>query len=339
MIEIMQTERIIGLDFIKVIACIFIVALHTINVSYSPINFIIISFAVSAIPLFIMVNGYLMFQKTEITYGYIGNKIFRILIVCFSWEALHALAYFCYYHKFRNFVKSFLLDFLQQGLFFHFWFMGTLIILYLLLPFLYQLYQQSEKIYIGILIGLGVACAMISFLMIVTRNQFILKVPQSLRLWYWLFYYMLGGLLSKKKVHIQSLVEKCSLTVKIAVMAIAIALLVGWQWIIGNIVMGHYVLETFYGSAPIIISVTVLFIYILGAKVKWKKEIAYLSGLSMGIYIIHPFVLAVLQKFFPIFISGNTLMNISFWIATVIICGAITLIMNRLPIVKELLKL
>lgn len=193
--------------------------------------------------------------------------------------------------------------------------------------------------YIRILIGMGIVCAIISFLMTVTKNQFILKVPQSLRLWYWIFYYMLGGLLSKKKVYIESFIKKYSFTVKMFVVIIVIALLAVWQWLIGKVVIGHYILETFYGSVTVIISVTILFIYILEARIKWKTVIARLAGLGIGIYIIHPFVLSLLKKFFPIFVSGNTGMNLLFWIVTMSLCGVIALIINRLPIVKELVKL
>lgn len=335
----MKSERVIGLDFIKVIACYLVVALHTVNVNLSIINFLIISLSVFAIPAFIMVNGYLMFQKATITYSYIRNKILRILIVCFSWEALHALSYFFYYHKFRNFIESFLLDFIQQGLFFHFWFMGTLIILYLILPFLHRLYQKNEKMYISILIALGGVCAGISLLMTISKNQIVLGVPQSLRLWVWVLYYMLGGIIAKKKMSIQSLVKKYSLIMKITIVTIAILLLVGWQWVIGNLVMKHYVLETFYGSVPVIILVTILFLSMLEVRVKWNKEIVYLSRLTMGVYIIHPFILAVLRKFVPEFVSGNVGMNLLFWISTVIISGVITSIGGRIPIVRELFRL
>lgn len=110
----MMRERIIGLDFIKVIACFWVVALHTVNASFSIVNFVIVSFGVSAIPFFIMVNGYLMFQKKEITYGYIGNKIFRILIVCFSWELLHAFAYFFIITNLEILLEAFCLIFFNK---------------------------------------------------------------------------------------------------------------------------------------------------------------------------------------------------------------------------------
>lgn len=335
----MQFKRELWLDFIKIIACCLVVALHTVRADSGFANFVIVSMAETAIPLFLMVNGYLMFRKDTITYAYVGKKILRILVVCFSWEALHAGVYLLYYHEVRNFVKSFLFDFLQQGLFFHFWFMGTLIILYLLLPLLYRLYERNALVYIGILVGLGVLCAAISLVMTITSNQFVLKVPQSLRLWYWLFYYMLGGLLAKRKTQIQTWTSHRSKNVKMAAPILTILLLIGWQWLIGNVAMGHYVLETFYGSVPVMLSVTILFMCISGMRLKTGKAITYLSGLSMGVYVIHPFVLAMFQKFVPAFVSGNAATNLLFWIVTVTVCCVITAVINAIPVIKELIRL
>lgn len=335
----MQIKRDVGLDFIKIIACFLVVALHTIKPSFSVNNFAIVAIAVTAIPFFLMVNGYLMFQKETLTYDYVGKKIIRILAVCFSWEALHSVAYYLYYHEVRNFIKSFLLDFLQQGLFFHFWFMGTLIILYLILPFLYRLYDRNSVIYICILAGLGIICFSVNLIMTFTKNQFILEIPQSLRLWNWLLYYMLGGLMAKKKSQINGILYKYSRITKMIIFVVAIVLLIFWQWLIGNIIIKHYVLETFYGSIPIIVSTMILFLCLSGLNYKHGKVITYLSGLSMGIYIFHPFVLAVFQKFIPTFISGNAGMNLLFWFVTVITCGAVTAVIKRIPVIKELIKL
>lgn len=335
----MQTKREIGFDVLKVVACCLVVASHTIRADFGFVNFVVFALAIIAIPLFIMVNGYLMFQKAEVTYAYVRKKIIRILVVCFSWEALHAVAYFLYYHQFRNFLESFLLDFLQKGLFFQFWFMGSLIVLYLLLPILRWFYEKNAVLYIGILAALGVLCAIISIIMTVTKNLFVLEVPQSLRLWYWIFYYMLGGLLAKRKTKIQTLVSRCSFAVKIIIPTAAILLLISWQWLIGNVVLKQYRLETFYGSIPIMAAVTIIFVYVSNAKFQRGKTITGLAGLSMGIYVIHPFVLAVFQKYVPAFVSGNAAMNLLFWIVTVIACGIITAIINKIPMVKELIRL
>ena len=335
----MQAKRNIGLDVIKVVACCFVVASHTIRPGFGFANLVVFSLAIIAIPCFFMVNGYLMFQKQTVTYAYIWKKIIRILVVCFSWEALHAAVYWLYYHQFRNFLESFLFDFLQKGLFFHFWFMGSLMILYLLLPILRWIYEKNEAVYIGILIGLGIICSAMNLIMIVTKNLYVLEIPQSLRLWYWLFYYMLGGLLAKRKIKIQIIIDRCSFAMKITALVTAIALLIGWQWLIGNVVLKQYKIEIFYGSIPIMAVVTIVFVCILNVKFHREKTITYFANLSMGIYVIHPFVLAVFQKYVPAFVSGKATMNLLFWIATVIACGVIAAILNKISMVKELTKL
>lgn len=335
----MQINRDSGLDVIKVIACCFVVALHTINPDLGFINFAVFAVATIAIPCFFMINGYLMFQKETVTYAYVGKKIIRILFVCFLWEALHAIAYFIYYHRFRNILASFCLDFFQKGLFFHFWFMGTLMLLYLLLPVLRWLYERNAEAYTAILIGIGISCFFISMIMNVTKNLFVLEIPQSLRLWYWLFYYMLGGLINRRKEKIQFLERRCPLLIKKMTPILSVFLLVSWQLFIVIIVQKRYILETFYGSIPIMFAATIFFFSLSSMKFQRKKEITYLASLSMGIYIVHPFVLAVLQKFLPVFVNGNEIMNILFWIATLIVSGIISAIISLVPIVRELTRL
>lgn len=333
-------KREIGIDLVKTIACYLVVALHTIRVEVSGVNFVIFAFAVVAIPLFFMVNGYLMFRKEQIPLKYVGKKVIRILSVCFCWEALHGMAYFLYYRQFRNVFESFVLDFFQKGLFFHFWFMGALIILYICMPFLRRLYDHSQKIYIGILLCLGGICVLIDIIMIVTKNQFVLNIPQNLRLWYWLFYYMLGGLVSKKKEKIIEWISRISWKVKTIILVTNIFIVILWQKIIGYVVVNHYVIESFYGCIPVIVLATIIFMYILEIKsFKYDKVVTYLAGLSMGIYIVHPFLLAILKKFVPAFVEGNFITNILFWILTVVISGIVSAVIRAIPYVRELIKL
>ena len=97
----------------------------------------------------------------------------------------------------RNFIKSFFLDFLQKGLFFHFWFFGSLIILYFLLPILRRMEQKTPRLYIGILAFLGGACICIDGISMVAGRQVSLSIIQTFRLWQWLFYYMMEFVILK----------------------------------------------------------------------------------------------------------------------------------------------
>lgn len=111
-------KREVGLDLIKVLACLGVVALHTIYPEKGFINRIITLLAVTSIPLFFVASGYLMFQRESLDYKYALRKILRILLVCFAWELLHAVAYFMYYHQVLDFLTSFFWIIFKRGYFF-----------------------------------------------------------------------------------------------------------------------------------------------------------------------------------------------------------------------------
>ncbi len=63
----MSKQRIGWLDLIKILACVMVVLLHSVNVGLDKSNYIsglwIYYLGTYAIPLFFMVNGYLMIGK------------------------------------------------------------------------------------------------------------------------------------------------------------------------------------------------------------------------------------------------------------------------------------
>ena len=91
-------KRIVGLDVVKIIAMLSVVASHSLNVlrteGISPeMTQIIHSLTAGGAPLFFMVSGYLLLRRKEITYKYALRKIFHIIryITCaciLYWVAL-----------------------------------------------------------------------------------------------------------------------------------------------------------------------------------------------------------------------------------------------------------
>ena len=121
-------KRIYSIDLIKTIATILVVGLHTLRGSLGGLNYIFFQLGIISIPMFFLVNGFLLFKKDKISYRYILFKIIKILKIMVFWEFTYTLAYFLVYHQLRNFLESVILDFIQKGLFYHFWFFGALII-------------------------------------------------------------------------------------------------------------------------------------------------------------------------------------------------------------------
>ena len=78
-----KVERNISLDVLKVLSCFSIVALHIFGRKNNLLNGIVYYISTFAIPIFFMVNGFLLMRKKEISYKYIVKKIYKILKIIF----------------------------------------------------------------------------------------------------------------------------------------------------------------------------------------------------------------------------------------------------------------
>ena len=89
----MKKIRNINLDLIKIIACIGVVLLHTTMPGFKETgqwhySSYLYYLGTYSIPLFFMVNGYLLLGKSKITYPYIQHKIKWVLITVSSWTVI-----------------------------------------------------------------------------------------------------------------------------------------------------------------------------------------------------------------------------------------------------------
>lgn len=80
---------------------------------------------------------------------------------------------------------------LQSGLLSHCWFLWALAFLYILLPLLSRLTLRGKCTLFGILVCLGVGIQVVSCLV---GQPVECHVPQAFRIWIWLEYFLLGGL-------------------------------------------------------------------------------------------------------------------------------------------------
>ena len=194
----MKKIRNINLDLIKIIACIGVVLLHTTmpgfketgQWNYSSYLYYLGTYS---IPLFFMVNGYLLLGKSKITYPYIQHKIKWVLITVSSWTVIIWLLK-------RDFtinpIKKILASLIQEGYFFQFWFFGSLILIYLCLPILKK-YLHSKRSYLyflSVLTIIGLFFELINFLLQMPVQIYVI---QTFRLWTWFFYYILGGFVAQ----------------------------------------------------------------------------------------------------------------------------------------------
>ena len=74
----------------------------------------------------------------------------------------------------------------------------------------------------------------------------------------------------------------------------------------------------------------------LPVKQSLSGLITRLSSLTMGIFILHPILLAGIRSFY---VPANTGSAVVFWGILTVISGVITYIIIKVPVVKEFIKL
>ena len=133
-----QASRNYNLDLIKILACIAVVGLHTLNKEISVVNQSLYYMCGFAVPAFFMATGYVLLNRDRVSKNYSWKKIKNVLMVVLFWSLLIFIAYICA-KVIKNelglqvlvvFPKTFLGGFIQRGYLWQFWYLGALIIIY-----------------------------------------------------------------------------------------------------------------------------------------------------------------------------------------------------------------
>ena len=141
-----KRPRDLSIDFIRVIACLMVVMIHTAAYDFDyadPASSqwmaqnVYDCFVRSGVPLFFMLSGIVYLQKEEITVSYIWKKILRLLIVYILFYVIYK-AFEVRHELMRD--PLYLLEALRWGHFphFHLWFMPELAAIYIMLPFIHH---------------------------------------------------------------------------------------------------------------------------------------------------------------------------------------------------------
>ena len=325
-----ENKRNANLDLIKIVACICVVGLHAVGMG----NYTLYYLCDCGVPLFFLVNGYLLFSKDKIDYPYILRKIFKIVKVVFFWNLIITVPVLIFRRKVVNPFKLSFDSLLQKGYLWHFWFFGALILIYLVLPILHHFFFQNKLYHRLGCLFLMCMCIYISASSMIKGYPLHKFVPQSLRLWTWLFFFLTGGLLAVSSYYVY----------RISLLTHSIFLLI--ITIINNTAVkkiGYYLIhdrlaEFFYDDLTSIIWYILFFTFLLRIPIKenLKPFINSLSQQTMGIFIIHPILLTVLHT---IYIPARTSSAILFWFGIVLLSLIISFVLSKVPIINTLVKL
>lgn len=325
-------ERNQSIDLIKIIAMIMVIGLH-VNIGRldNPIAFVISRTSGIAIPLFFMVSGFLLWgRKDNVKYSL--KKIFNILkfclLVCFAYWLLFDLRHGKGIDYLWLLCKG---CFIQQERMGVLWYLGAMIILYALLPIINYLDSKYKFfiIYINIiLLSVIFVTFTLNLYMRFEQNYII----QTFRIWNWLFYFSLGGII-KKTYNRHILTSYCKKKIIGLLTIIFWGIFVLYVYYMRNHLGG---IEYFFGTPICWLYASSMFIFILSLNIKENRIIKELSNVFLPVYVIHITVISIIHERFPL---NWTWAPIWDFISVSIISVVIGVILMRIPFINKGFKI
>jgi repeating unit acetyltransferase len=332
----MRKVRNINLDLLKVLACVGVVLLHTTMGGFKDTgswNLLTYLYYLGtySIPLFFMVNGYLLLGKREITSHYILQKVKWILITVSSWNIIVWL----FKRDFTvNPIKKIVGSLIQKGYFFQFWFFGALILIYLCLPILSK-FLNSKRRYLYILALLIVIGFIVELANVFFQRPLQTHVMQTFRLWTWFFYYILGGYIAQ--FNVDNLKYRFKNWMKIVSMLLVLISPIILFFLAKNTYHNLFA-EYFYDILFVKFTSLGIFLMVLTLSLNenGSKWIVSLSNQTMGVFVIHTYVMKIWEKLIAFSFTGAYLW---FAIFTLSISFIVIGILMRIPYLNRIVKL
>ncbi len=332
----MRKYRNINLDLLKVLACVGVVLLHTTMGGFKETgswNLLTYLYYLGtySIPLFFMVNGYLLLGKREITYSYILQKVKWILITVSSWTFIVWL----FKRDFtENLIKKIVGSLMQKGYFFQFWFFGALILIYICLPILKK-FLNSKRSYlysISLLVVIGLIFELTNIVLQMPIQTYVI---QTFRLWTWFFYYLLGGFIAQFDKDIINNRFKRWMKVIVVLLFLVSPLIL---FFLARTTYHNFFAEYFYDILFVkVVSLGIfLTIFSLVLNQDSNKWIIFLSNQTMGVFIIHTYIMKVWEKLFGFSFVGAYLL---FAIFTLSVSFIIVGMLMKIPYFNRIVKL
>ena len=315
---IMQSKRIINLDIIRCLALLLVMTVHISSHSIkldNPkafIHILIETIAMSCVPLFIMLTGFLMnSSKTKLNDKNHYIRLFsRILIPYFIVGVLVVL--------FKKYALGEEIDVIKGALFIlsfpeYFWYINMYIGLYLLYPILNIIWnnlksKQEIHILLAILIFLTIAPSLTNIYNLTDINwwknlglsyTYNPILPNWWVMIYPITYYFIGAYISRYKSAIEKISWK-KYAIALIISSILFALYNFWRSHGSTMVLGQWF--EYYGFEhsikAFLIFCLILTIKIDKIPIAWRKIIIKVSDLSFGAYmmswlvdnIVHPHI-------------------------------------------------
>lgn len=339
-------KRDYSLDFLRIVACILVIVIHVANVycrAYTNIDsvnyigaIIFNTIARVSVPIFFMISGALLIKPSEFNIKKYLQRIWRLLFALIAWNFIYFLFNKYYLGNDLNFYDSFIESFVEPTKR-HLWFMYAIIGIYIILPFVQNmcknLSKQEENLFMGLwLFFVGVVY--IIKLELKLEINYLIPIIQGT---YYLGYFVVGSILYRR-------IKEKKLDNKWHKFLILLSIMCYVITIVGSCYLSfkhdkYYNLLLGYRSIYYMLSSISIYLLFINNKEKFRenKLITSISGLSFGIYLIHPVFLNLITENIEI-INQISYAFIPLYTVVIFILSYIAcLIIKKIPYINKIL--
>jgi surface polysaccharide O-acyltransferase-like enzyme len=340
----MRKNRDLSFEVLRVIAAFMVLSVHATiyywkdcpvdNIEYLAYN-IVNCLGRCSIPIFLMISGAFMLRREPESVGYVLKKAGRLIFVYIIWSALYATI------EFRSgeiTIYNWLYCFVNEK--FHLWYLPVMACVYIMLPLLYAITHLENGKYLkyAVILFFVFGICRCTLLAIVPSESLITAMlnKSSVELCGYTGYFILGyylGTIDSERIKVRSLVALFAVSF-ILPLVITQILAVIYQTQMNIFNSSYSIFNCIQGVALFMIFKKSNFDW--NRHEKFGKIIVSLSKASLGIYLIHPFVLERLDFSFGIntkmcnaFIALPVVSVLAFVISYVLIT-----VVKKIPIVK-----
>ena len=336
-----SSTRHIGYDMLRTLACIMVVLLH-VSAQYwyltptSDTEWVFMhiwnSSTRCAVPIFFMISGALFLQASPPGKKFFTRNIPRLACVFILWSTLYGIDAMTLGGALEKPFKIF--DYAMAG-HYHLWFLPAMIGVYLLLPALYAIAHYENgwalRAFLPVFLIFGIVCG--------TVAAFDGMIPWGISMAFAKIapelcgccgYFLLGYALTKlDATRVPRLVWILIYAVSVAITALAGILYSRHTGTATALLHAEYTATTFAEA----VSLFLLFRTVkVSASSRTGRIFTELSACTLGIYLLHPFILERLQTFGFDTRTFHAAFSIPLvMLAVVLICLLVSALLRRIP--------
>lgn len=364
-----EKNRNYSIDLLKAVATYLVCYSHfnnfgMVDVTYyftlpGMVGYGMLTIAAYAVPIFLLINGYLTIHREYPMKVYI-KKTVRIILITFTWGMLYNLIFAVAFNEKKN-----LIDVVRniywgvyQGEYISIrnWFFWTLAIIYLFLPFLHIIFKEGNQQIVRYLFGLififtigndavtRIFC-IISLHSGVNLMEFSNVFPRVNVFSSWdsfaLTYFIAGGMIYRHGKKIFGKLNKVKMF--FCLIGCSFTLILYGLWYMEKTGEYYNIVWNSYPCITLFIGAVLLVNELMNKKLelpkKWQGLVTRISKNSMGIYFVHLLIGTLLKPlYYSLYGNEKLLMGIAFSVIVFWGSFAICELIRRIPILKYMVN-